>query len=101
MIVSTKKFTPTEPDGSVEVEFEFDGSALEGKTVVAFESLEYNKIQIAVHADINDKNQSIDFPAIKTNAQDSETNDHLAKADGLVTLVDHVSFDNLNPGEFL
>lgn len=99
MIVSTKKFTPTEPDGSVEVEFEFDGSALEGKTVVAFESLEYNKIQIAVHADINDKNQSIDFPAIKTNAQDSETNDHLAKADGLVTLVDHVSFDNLNPGE--
>ncbi len=38
-LISVVAFTPAEPNGSVEVEFRFDGSGLSGHRTVAFESL--------------------------------------------------------------
>lgn len=68
-VTASKAFTPDSADGSVDIVFTFDGSALAGKTVVAFEDLKVNKISVATHADIKDKNQSVHFPQIKTTAK--------------------------------
>jgi hypothetical protein len=45
--------------GSVEVTFTLDASALEGKTIVVFESLLYDGREIASHADLGDADQSV------------------------------------------
>lgn len=52
-------FTPAEPNGSVEVAFNFDGSQLAGHTVVAFESLSLDGEVVATHEDIDDEGQSV------------------------------------------
>ena len=49
--------------------------------------------------DIDDQGQTVDFPEIKTNATDSDTNYHIANADSKVTIIDKVSYENLIPGK--
>ena len=60
-LTSMVAFTPTEPNGSVEVTFSFDGSALAGHRTVAFESLALDGEIVAVHEDIDDEGQSVDI----------------------------------------
>ena len=60
-LTSMVAFTPTEPNGSVEVTFSFDGSALAGHRTVAFESLALDGEVVAVHEDIDDEGQSVDI----------------------------------------
>lgn len=92
-------FKPEEPDGVVDVTFEFDASELSGRTVVAYETLERNGITLATHADITDKEQSLHFVQIKTTAIDqTDGNQQLAPQAG-VTIKDHVEYENLTPGE--
>lgn len=98
-VTASKTFTPDSADGSVDIVFTFDGSALAGKTVVAFEDLKTNKISIASHEDINDEKQFVHFPLIKTTAKDSETNIGLSKADNNVTITDTVTYKNLVAGK--
>lgn len=53
-------FTPETADGEVIVSFTFDGSAITKDTeIVVFETLYRNKTEIAVHADIDDKDQTV------------------------------------------
>ncbi|MDD6848847.1 MAG: SpaA isopeptide-forming pilin-related protein [Oscillospiraceae bacterium] len=53
-------FTPETADGEVTVSFTFDGSAIIKDTeIVVFETLYREKTEIAVHADIDDKNQTV------------------------------------------
>lgn len=52
-------FTPEDPDGSVEVVFQFDGSELSGRTLVAFEELTLDGEVVAEHKDPNDEGQSV------------------------------------------
>lgn len=52
-------FTPTESDGTIEVLYTFDSNAVEGKTLVVYEYLEYEGETIASHEDINDIAQTI------------------------------------------
>lgn len=53
-------FTPETADGEVTVSFTFDGSAITKNTeVVVFETLYRDETEIAVHADIDDKNQTV------------------------------------------
>lgn len=92
-------FTPEKAEGSVEVIFEFDGSALKNQTVVAFENIYIDGKQVAAHADINDKEQSIYFPEIKTTATDQADGDHEVAATKNVTITDMVEYANLIPGE--
>ena len=98
-VTSEAVFTPENVDGTVDVTFTFDGSALKGKTVVVFESLLWKEKEIIVHADLSDEGQTIYFPEIGTTAKDSETNSHVSKADEEVTIVDTVSYQNLVPGK--
>ena len=97
-VTSNVTFTPDEPDGEVEITFAFDGSALAGKTIVAFESIEYDRKRIAVHEDINDIDQSIFIPEIKTSLRDSELGIKNTYIDNEVTLIDTVSYSNLIEG---
>lgn len=91
-------FTAEKSEGSVEVVFEFDGSALKNQTIVAFEDLYIDGKQVATHSDINDKDQSIYFPEIHTTATDKADGDHQVTAAGKVTITDAVRYENLLPG---
>ena len=91
-------FTAEKSEGSVEVVFEFDGSALKNQMIVAFEDLYIDGKQVATHSDINDKDQSIYFPEIHTTATDKADGDHQATAAGKVTITDAVRYENLLPG---
>lgn len=97
-VTSEFTFTPGASDGNIEVEFKFDGSDLKGKTVVVFESIYTDGVEIASHADINDENQSVYFPLIGTKALDKESGTNITNADDKVTIVDTVKYENLSPG---
>lgn len=59
-ITSTVKFVPDKTDGKVEVTFAFDGSAIKKDTdLVVFETLSRDNVEIAVHADLKDKGQTV------------------------------------------
>lgn len=97
-ITSEVVFTPEEPEGSVELSFTFDASALKGKTVVAFESVSYQEKEIAVHADIESKPQSIYIPEIGTTAKDGRDGDQEALAEKETQIIDTVKYKNLIAG---
>lgn len=59
-VCSEVTFTPETADGKVTVSFTFDGSAITKDTeIVVFETLYRDKTEIAVHADIDDKAQTV------------------------------------------
>lgn len=58
-LVITKKFVADKKEGMIPVEVEVDLSKYEGKEIVAFERLYHNGIEIAIHEDINDKDQTV------------------------------------------
>ena len=94
-ITASTTFTPEKSEGSVDVVFTFDASVVAPKTVVAFETLTYKKIQIAVHADIEDKDQTVYIPKVHTTAIADDTKDHVTEAKKDVTIVDIVSYEGL------
>ena len=68
-VTSTVKFTPDKANGTVEVEFTFDATNIKKSTdLVVFESLYRDNVEIAVHADLKDKGQTVTIipPAPKT-----------------------------------
>lgn len=94
-ITASTTFTPEKSEGSVDVVFTFDASVVAPKTVVAFETLTYKKIQIAVHAEITDKDQTVYIPKVYTTAIADDTKDHVREAKKDVTIVDTVSYEGL------
>ena len=59
-VCSEVTFTPKTADGEVTVSFTFDGSVITKETeIVAFETLYREGTEIAVHADIEDENQTV------------------------------------------
>ena len=59
-VCSEVTFTPETSDGEVTVSFTFDGSVITKETeIVAFETLYREGTEIAVHADIEDENQTV------------------------------------------
>ena len=59
-VCSEVTFTPETADGEVTVSFTFDGSVITKETeIVAFETLYCEGTEIAVHADIEDENQTV------------------------------------------
>lgn len=98
-VTAEKTFKAKKSSGTVEVTFTFDGVSLTGKTVVVFEELYHKDLKLAVHADIEDEDQTIYFPEIGTTAKDADTEEPIANADSEVTLIDTVSYKNLVPGQ--
>lgn len=97
-VTSSVEFVAEEKDGTVEVKFAFDGSRLGGKTLVVFEKLYYGEKLYAVHADLEDVDQTIYVPSVETVALNKDTGTHHALAEGIVTLTDTVAYKNLVPG---
>ncbi len=58
------KFTAKEKNGSITLDFTFNASALQGKVVV-FEELYQDNILVAIHAEIEDKGQTVKFKEVK------------------------------------
>ncbi len=98
-LVSTAKFTAASADGSVDVKFTFDGTAMAGRSVVFFENVYYTDKLIAVHADIDDEAQTVHIPLIFTSVKDKDTDSHMSLAGSDVTLTDTVAYRNLVPGK--
>ncbi|WP_303132837.1 VaFE repeat-containing surface-anchored protein [uncultured Olsenella sp.] len=61
VVTSTAAFTPDKAEGTVDVAFEFDATGLEDKTLVAFETLTRDGVEVAVHADIDDEAQTVEL----------------------------------------
>lgn len=85
--------------GTVEMEFTFKVNYVNHVSIVAFESLLEDGVEVAVHADIEDEDQTVHVPEIGTTAADSETGAHVALADDSVTVTDTVAYQNLLPGQ--
>lgn len=98
-LVSTAKFTAASADGSVDVKFTFDGTAMAGRSVVFFENVYYTDKLIAVHADIDDEAQTVHIPLIFTSVKDKDTDSHMSLAGSDVTLTDTVAYRNLVSGK--
>ena len=97
-ITAEKPFTPDAANGTVELTFTFDASSLGGTTVVVFETVYYNNVAVAVHADIDDEDQTIYIPEIRTTATSDDTDDHVGKASGSMTITDVVACKGLEVG---
>lgn len=99
-ITSEVTFTPEDFSGEVEVVFTFDASSITVNTdIVAFESIYKDNIELAVHADINDEDQTVTVkvPDLHTTAMINGNKD--ATAGGMITIEDTVNYTNLIPGK--
>ena len=99
-VTAQTTFTPEQANGTVEVTFTFDASSLKAKEVVVFERLYIGDAEIAVHADIEDKDQTVSFtePKIGTSAsgQDGEKQIAISKT---AAIIDKVKYEGLTVGE--
>ena len=98
-VTAEVEFTPTSSEGSVELAYTFDGSALAGKSVVVFEDLYQGENVVASHADINDEGQTVTFgqPKIRTTATiDGEKTAQPAEQ---ITITDTVEYSSLTVGQ--
>ena len=98
-VTAEKTFVAIKKDMSVDLEFVFDSSALEGKTTTVFEDLYNNGIKVASHSDLDDKDQQVDYPKVKTTAKDKATDTHTGIKSETATIIDTVSCTNLVIGK--
>ena len=100
-VTASTTFTPEKPKGSVDVVFEFDADLLAGKKLVAFEKLYRNQIEITVHEDIDDEDQTTTVvpPQIGTTATDTADGDKHMAADPESSITDEIQYKNLVPGD--
>ena len=96
-VTATTTFKARTASGEVELEFTFDGSLLAGEDIVAFESMVSDGIEVAVHADISDEDQTVHFVDIHTTATDQGDGDKLVTGTEIV-ISDEVSYEGLTPG---
>lgn len=98
-VTASQTFTSDGTKKVLDMHFNFDSSALGGKTVVVCEKLTYGDYVAATEEDMENKDQTIYFPEIHTTATDSETADHLTLADSRAVITDTVTYTNLLKGE--
>ena len=101
-VTAETEFVPEASFGDVDVTFTFDASDLKAKDkVVAFESLSLNGKELASHADIEDKSQTVTItkPTLSTTAADGLDADKNLIGEGDATIVDTVKYKNVTPGK--
>ena len=101
-VTAETTFTPEKADGKVDVVFHFNSLTIPHDTeIVAFESLEKNGVEIAAHADIEDKAQTVTVkhPFITTSALDGIDGDKNIVTDDETVIVDTVKYSGLIPGK--
>lgn len=98
-VTAEKTFTAETEDGYAELEFTFNATALEGKTIVAFEDVYKDKIKVATHTDIEDKDQTIYIPKIGTTATSKDDLTKSVLPIKSVTITDKIAYSNLIIGK--
>ena len=94
-VTGSTTFVPTEPNGTVEVVYEYDSSALEGYDVVSFEELKRKDIVVGTHTDITDESQTVAVFDIHTTVIGTATGTHEVLAAPNTELKDTVTYNNL------
>lgn len=98
-ITASAKFTPQGQDGSQDVTFTFDASALGGAKTVVFEKLFVDGTLIGSHEDPTDKDQTVEIsPSLKTTAATIQGS-KVVKPEDEVAIVDTVHLKGLRPGQ--
>ena len=93
-------FTPEVPNGTVAVTFTFDAKFIKGnKKLVVFETLYRDGKELAVHADIEDENQTVKVKVPEIGTQATVDGKKEITASGRVKIEDTVSYKNLTPGK--
>ena len=101
-VTAETEFIPETAFGDVDVTFAFDASDLKAKDkVVAFEFLSLNGKELASHADIEDKSQTVTItkPEVGTTAKDGFDGNQTVVSDTEVSVVDTVKYKNVTPGK--
>ena len=101
-VTAEVEFTPESADGTVELTYTLDASSLAGTSIVVFETLYSDGVEIAAHTDINDEAQTVEItepekPTLGTTA--TVDGQHTAEPTGKITIVDVVEYTGLIPGE--
>ena len=93
------EFTPDSPDGTVELTYTFDASALAGTSVVVFEDLYQGENVVTSHADLEDEGQTVTFgqPEIGTTA--TINGEKTAQPAEQITITDTVEYSGLTIGQ--
>ena len=94
-VTSEKTFMAEAKEGFVELEFTFDASELKGETIVAFESLYEDEIEVSVHADVEDYDQSVFVPVISTLAYFGNEESKIIEPLESIVISDRVEYKNL------
>lgn len=98
-ITASAKFTPQAQDGTQDVTFTFDASALGGAKTVVFEKLFVDGTLIGSHEDPNDQDQTVEIsPSLKTTAATIQGS-KVVKPEDEVAIVDTVHLKGLRPGQ--
>ncbi|WP_302961673.1 VaFE repeat-containing surface-anchored protein [uncultured Adlercreutzia sp.] len=61
IVTVEKTFVPDATEGAVEVEIAIPGAALDGVSLVVFESLYHGDTEVALHADLEDEGQTVSY----------------------------------------
>ena len=98
-VTAELEFTPDSPDGTVELTYTLDASALAGKVVVVFEDLYQGETLVASHADLEDEGQTVTFgqPEIGTTATIND--EKTAQPAEQITITDTVEYSGLTIGQ--
>ena len=97
-VTASATLVPEKSDGTTEIQFTFDGSQLKGQTVVAYETITMEGVEVAVHANLEDEAQMVRIPEIHTTAVNKENQTHEANENENLQIEDKVSYQNLVPG---
>lgn len=94
-VIAEKTFKADKENGTIDLEFVVKKTDMRGKTVVVFEKLYEGEKEVAVHEEITDENQTVNYPELETNATDGDTGTNEGNAAEEVTIIDKVSYKNL------
>lgn len=93
-------FIPETPNGTVTVTFTFDAKFIKKNTsLVVFESLYKDGKELAVHADMEDENQTVKVKVPEIGTKATVNGKKEVAASGRVKIEDIVSYKNLTPGK--
>lgn len=97
-VSATQTFIAAQTDGTVEVVFDVNGDEYAGRTLVVYETLTRNNVDVAIEKNKDAKEQTIYFPAISTSASanDRVTQEALAST---IKITDTVSYENVQVGQ--
>lgn len=97
------KFTATKSKMDVEVDIYFSAENFAGQTLVVFERLYQDNVEISTHTDLKDTKQQLTIknPKIGTTAMDVLSGTHEAAAKKDVKIRDSVKYEDMIPGTYI